>query len=78
MWSNVGVDCEDGSGGGSFPKPYTSESARVRRKLKDVKVKKDIEGFTIGKYITLQKVEGLVDRAIVEKLEYIRMNRFRN
>ena len=38
-------------------------------KLKAVKVKNDIERFTIGKDITLQKVEGIVDITLHVKRE---------
>ena len=39
------------------------------------KVKNRVDDFTIGGDITLKKVEGLAKRALVGRMEYLKMNR---
>ena len=51
------------------------ERAHSRRKLKAFKVKLELDEFIVGRDITLEKVDGLSKRALVGRMEYVKMNR---
>ena len=46
-----------------------------RRRLKAFKVKPDLEGYTVGHDITLNKFEGLSKMDLVGRMEYVKLNR---
>ena len=60
-----------------FSPDLNGARARNRQKLKAFKVKNGVEDFVVSKYITVDKVEGMSQKDLVVRMEYLKMTRLK-